>query len=274
MSAGDPLPAGEGLRPRLTASIMTHDSLALLPACVAALSFCDEIVLVDDRSTDGTQAWAAAQGLRVCSRELDNLPNQRRFQRDTAAGEWLLIIDADEVVTPALAREIRATLDARPTADAFFLRLDNVLPAFWPRRVHYRTGQKRLLRRSAVDWAPADWVHAPVLHAGRAPWLQGHMVHHSFDSVPHLFRKQLQYGLSGGRHLHARGKRTSLFGLLGHALAAFLKFFFGRGLCWQGPGGLIVATALTGSTFIKYATLWELQHGTPVAPRQKVPGER
>lgn len=202
---------------RLSASVMTHNSLSWLPRCVEALAFCDEVVLVDDGSTDGMLEWAARQGPRVrfVHRHLDNLPSQRRFQRDTAQDEWLLIVDADEVVTPGLAREVLAAIDAPGAPDAFHVNQLNVLPASWPGAVKYRTSQKRLLRRSAVDWTSAVWVHAPVVHRGRAGRLRGHLEHQSFDSVPHLFKKQLVYGLSTGRQLHARGRRPSLAPIAG-----------------------------------------------------------
>ena len=253
---------------------MTHNSVALLPGCVDALSFCDEIVIVDDRSTDGTIAWAREKGLRVEARVLDNLPNQRRFQRDTARGEWLLIIDVDERVTPELATEIRALVDGAAPHDAYFITQRNVLPEAWPTRVAYTTSQKRLLRRTAVDWEPADWVHAPVKHRGRAGRLRGELLHASFDSVPHLLKKQLHYGLSTGRHLHRKGARPGFFSIARHSIAAFLKFYFLRGLVWQGTGGFIVATSLSISAFVKYATAWELRFGEPTNPRDRVPGQQ
>jgi glycosyltransferase involved in cell wall biosynthesis len=261
---------------RLSASVMTHNSLDLLPRCVEALAFCDEVVLVDDHSTDGTLEWAQAQGerVRVVHRRLDNLPSQRRFQQETARGEWLLIVDADEVVTPELAREIRAAIDAPGAPDAFHVPQKNLLPAFWPRPVRFFTSQKRLMRRAAVTWGEAEWVHAPVVHPGRAGRLRGHLVHWSFDSVPHLLKKQLHYGLSTARHLHRQGKRTSLGGIVVHVAVAFFKFYFVRGLVLRGTGGFVVAASLAGSAFVKYAALWELGHGAPASSRERVPGER
>lgn len=92
--------------------LLAKNEEANLPRCLEALGWCDDIVLVDDFSTDGTARVAAAFGARVVQRRLDSFAGQRNWALDTVPFKhcWVLHLDADEVVTPALRDEIVATV--------------------------------------------------------------------------------------------------------------------------------------------------------------------
>jgi glycosyltransferase involved in cell wall biosynthesis len=261
---------------RLSATIMTHNSMATLPACLASLEFCDEIVVVDDRSSDGTVEFlhqvAAADALPALSgklrffrRELDTFSAQRRALQEVADGDWLLVVDADETVSPKLAREMLELLANCPRANAFVVPMKNMLPAHWPRQIHFTSHQRRLLRSSAVRWIPTESVHATANFAGRPGKLHHPIIHHSFDSLEHLWRKQLAYGRNGARVRYGQGRRASLPGLALRSTVAFLKYYFAKGLFRFGIGGLIAAGALACESFIKYSALWTLD-GRPPGP--------
>lgn len=261
---------------RLSAALSTKDSMATLPACLDSLDFCDEIVVVDDHSTDGTWEHLQARGgkVRPFQRRLDSLARHRRALVEQTRGQWLLIVDADEAALPGLGDEIIALLDSEPRQDAFHVPQKNLLPAHWPRSVHFWTSQKRLLRKGAISWSDSQWVHTPAVHRGRAGRLRHGLLHHSFDSVMHLTRKQLAYGRSGAQHFHRRGRKAGFWTTVGHTLGAFLKYYLGKGLVWRGMGGFVVAFSHAFYAFTKYALLWELSHGRAESERSAVPGDR
>src|SRR6476659_3844703 len=105
------MPAPSG-RAGLSACIITLNEADRIDACIESLAFCDEIVLVDSVSTDGTRERAAARGARVLGRTFDGYRTQKAYAVDTAQNDWVLCLDADERVTPALREEIERERDA------------------------------------------------------------------------------------------------------------------------------------------------------------------
>lgn len=263
---------------KLSACVMTKNSMRTLPACLASLEpFCDEVVVVDDESTDGTWEFLEVRQregkVRPLQRRLDTFATHRKWMCAQAQGEWLLIVDADEEALPGLGDEVRALLATHPTPHAFHVPQQNMLPAHWPKPVWFWTSQKRLLRAGKVTWAESEWVHVPALHEGRAGRLRSGIKHHSYDSVMHLLKKQLYYAQSGAKH----GANRETVGLPRIAIKtsyAFLKFYVFKGLLRFGVGGLVVSLALSFHAFAKYALLWEEHLGARPLERAEVPGER
>ncbi|MCI0569864.1 MAG: glycosyltransferase family 2 protein [Myxococcaceae bacterium] len=259
----------------LSAAVMTKDSMGTLEACLDSLDFCDEIVVVDDFSTDGTWEYLQSRGgqVRAFQRKLDTFASHRRALAEATRGEWILIVDADERAMPGLGEEVRDVLRRGARHDAYHVPQKNVLPDHWERPVFFWTSQKRLLRKGRVRWADSQWVHVPAIHEGKAGRLTHGLHHRSYDSVSHLLRKQLVYAQSSARHFHARGRRASMLRACLHTAGAFLKFYVAKRLFRFGMGGLTVASALAFHAFAKYALLWELGSGAPATERARVPGE-
>ncbi|ATB32130.1 glycosyltransferase family 2 protein [Melittangium boletus] len=259
----------------LSAAVMTKNSLRTLKDCLDSLDFCDEIVVVDDHSTDGTWEYLQSRGgkVRAFQRKLDTFASHRRAMCSRARGQWVLIVDADENALPGLGEEIRELLSQNPRHDAYHVPQKNTLPDHWPRPVHFWTSQKRLLRLGKVRWADSEWIHVPAIHEGKAGRLKHGLRHRSYDSVSHLLRKQISYAQSGARHFHSLGRRASLMKACTHSTGAFIKFYLLKGLFRFGMGGLTVATALSFHAFAKYAFLWELGSGVAESERELVPGD-
>src|SRR5882724_10720666 len=99
---------------KLSAYLIVKNEARDLPACLDSVKgLADELVVVDDQSTDGTAALAAERGAKVFSRKLDGFGSQKQYALEQCTGEWVFSIDADERVTPELAQEIKAHL-AKP----------------------------------------------------------------------------------------------------------------------------------------------------------------
>ena len=101
--------------PPLTVTVITLNEAANIEACLAAVDWVDDIVVVDSGSTDGTVERAKARGARVIQREWPgSYAAQKNFAAEQTKHDWILSLDADERVTPALADEIRAILAGDP----------------------------------------------------------------------------------------------------------------------------------------------------------------
>lgn len=261
---------------RLSATIMTKDSMTTLSACLESLSFCDEIIVVDDFSTDGTWEYLRSQWPRVTAfqRKLDTFSAQRRALHERVNGDWMLILDADEVATEELKDELATLLAGEPQHVVYRVPQKNMLPQTWARPVWFWTSMKRLLKTGAVHWDETPWVHAPATYSGSTGKLEGAIIHYAYDSVNHLVRKQISYGRNGARQYHAEGRKSSLFHLLWHSTSSFLKYYVLKGLFRFGAGGFIVAAAQALHVFQKYAVLWELQtRRGEIEERDQVPLE-
>ena len=105
-------------RPRLSACIITLNEADRIGACIDSLAFCDEIVVVDSGSGDGTRELAAARGARVLQRAFDGYRSQKDFAVRSAAHDWVLCLDADERVGAALRASIESARDIIPSRES------------------------------------------------------------------------------------------------------------------------------------------------------------
>src|SRR3954468_6992349 len=114
-SATDMATSGNGVsgrRPTVSAVILAHDEVDLIRGCVASVTWADERIVIDDGTTSEIGELAAAAGARVVVRPWRGFPQQRNNGLSLATGDWLLFVDADERVPPALAREVRRQIEA------------------------------------------------------------------------------------------------------------------------------------------------------------------
>src|SRR5712691_10340428 len=169
-------------REKLTAIVPTFNEEANIPDCLASLSFADEILVVDSFSTDGTVELArSVPKVRVLQHAYEGNGPQCNWAMDQASHSWILVVDADERVTPALAEEIGALLQSGPAADLYRLRRDNLFLGRVMRGSGWgRDRLARLFRRAAARY-PERRVHADI-EAPAAPTLAAPLLHHTFRS--------------------------------------------------------------------------------------------
>jgi glycosyltransferase involved in cell wall biosynthesis len=154
--------------PKISACIIARDEAPRLPACLASVAFCDEVVLVDSGSTDDTVKIATAAGARVIEQPWLGFPAQRNVALDNALGEWVLEIDADERVTPDLATEILSFIADPPAeVDLGGLPLSNLfLGRFLGPSAKYPEYRRRLLRRESYRHEESRTVHEGLIPHG------------------------------------------------------------------------------------------------------------
>ena len=179
----------------LSVVVLARDEEANLPRCLAALAFAGEVVVVDDGSRDGTAAVAGAHGARVVEHAMVSFADQRNWAMQSAGllHPWVLHLDADEVVTPALAAELAARLDAAPAGVCGFhlarktmmgerwLRFSATYPVYVPRVVRRdRVRFEAFGHGERVGWADGafKYLREPCLHynfsKGWADWFDRH----------------------------------------------------------------------------------------------------
>jgi glycosyltransferase involved in cell wall biosynthesis len=244
--------------PRLSAILITRNEAANLPDCLASLSFCDEIVVVDQASTDDTAAIAAQTGARVVQKpDFAGFGSQKQAALDAARGDWVLSIDADERVPEALAQEIVAAMASgahdgyRINRRTWFLGRYLRHGGWYPDRV------LRLARRAAARFS-ADAVHEELLVDGSVGDLRADMLHMSYRTIDDVLAKQRRYVLLSAQARRDRGAQGGLAAALLRSLFTFLKCYLLQLGLLDGSRGLAAALARAQESFWRYLAVgWE-----------------
>ncbi|MBN2497285.1 MAG: glycosyltransferase family 2 protein [Deltaproteobacteria bacterium] len=257
--------------PSLSAAVLVYNGARTIERCIEQLGFCDEIVVVDDGSTDGT--WELIQRLPVRSiqHSHETFAEQRAYARDLTTGEWLLTMDADEYVTPELRAAIRRAI-ARTGRDGFYLRRRNPYP-LGLRGAHW-SWHPRLVRRDRSRWLPTDSPHAPLDTRGlRLRKLRGaHLEHEPVGDLASALRKSINRNIILAEQLRARGRRVGAWRLLASTLARFFKMYFRGGGFRHGRDGFVWACSMAFEPFAKYAMLIARHPAVRTAAQDGGPG--
>jgi glycosyltransferase involved in cell wall biosynthesis len=216
----------------VSAFIITKNEQTRLPGTIAALQpWIDEIIVVDSGSTDETVAIAREMGAKVYHRDWTGYGDQKRFAERLCRNDWLLNIDADEVVTPALSDEI-SSLFKRMKAlkpGAYKLKILNVYPGDKaPRPLANDYNVVRLYHRSVGHFRDHPIYDRVVLKNTRPAQLKNPIYHYPYTSFEHLITKNNRFSSFRSVNSKNYNKRFLAFRLLYEFPVTFIKFFFFR----------------------------------------------
>jgi glycosyltransferase involved in cell wall biosynthesis len=244
MSAAERMAANPDRRPpTLSALVVAHNEADQLAACLECLGFADEIVVVLDRCTDDSQNIARRFGARTVEGAWEIEGPRRMAGIAACRSDWILEVDADERVSPALAAEIRNALaEARP--GYFYIPYDNYIG---DRRVRYGWGAGwgvsatvRLFSKGAKLWGDQR-IHPKLTLTGEERWLQNRMMHYVDTDISDMLRRLDRYTTARARDLRASGQLGSLAGNVRRLFSRFYKCYVGRKGYREGPYGFLIA---------------------------------
>ena len=181
---------------RLSVLILATNEKEDLPACIESVKgLCDEIIVIDGDSTDGTVAVAENLGAKVFNRRFDNFTQQRRFGLSRASGDWILSLDADERVTPALAQEISAILRLTTNYDGYQIPFE---VSFMGKIMRFsglgNESHLRLFRKDKVELASGRSVHEVYqLASDKIGKLEGKITHRPYRDITEYLLKCESY---------------------------------------------------------------------------------
>jgi glycosyltransferase involved in cell wall biosynthesis len=251
--------------PKLSVTVITRDEEANVGRALESVAWADDIVVVDSGSTDRTVEVARRYTDRVFVREWPGYSAQKNHAATLTRHDWILSLDADERVTPALAREIRTRLEQEPPEKGYRIPRVTRHLGRWIRSTDwYPDFQLRLYDRRAGQWV-ARHVHESVAVEGRPGTLSSEIEHYAYRDLAHHFETMQRYTDLAARQLYEEGARTGLAGLALHPPFAFLRNYVLRGGFKDGVPGLIVSGMNAFYVFLKLAKLWERQQ-TPRVP--------
>ena len=258
------------MREPLSVLIPTKNESANVADCIASARWAEEVVVVDSESTDGTLESARAAADRVLEHEYVNSAAQKNWALPQLTHRWVLIVDADERVTPALRAEIERVLADPARADGYWIRRDNrfigkpIRGAGWQ-----RDKVLRLFDRTKGAYQPIH-VHEEVEVKGRVGFLRERLEHDTYRDLDHYFEKFLRYTRWSAADLKARGVRASGPRLFFRPFGRFLRQYVLEGGFRYGRHGLVLCMLAAFSVFTKYARLWEDEVGAaPTPPKSR-----
>jgi glycosyltransferase involved in cell wall biosynthesis len=244
-------------RRRLSAAIITKDEEANIERCLKALSFADEIVVVDSGSTDRTIEICKQYGCRVVRTGWMGFGRNKQMAVDSASNDWVLSIDADEEVTPELAREIEAVLSGDSIRSGYKIRWLSCYLGKWIRHSGWGSKYKLKLFDRTKGRFTDDMLHETVNLDGEAGRLKAVLRHYTYPDLDAVARKAQAYADMAAGEMYSEGKRASLADAYLHAFWTYLKtLFFNLGFL-DGWMGHVLATNTAYAVFLKYLRLWE-----------------
>ncbi|GHB26351.1 putative glycosyltransferase RP128 [Pseudovibrio japonicus] len=241
--------------------ITKNEEDRVLSAINSVKEWVDEVIVVDSGSSDRTVPIAEEAGAKVYFNEWDGYGKQKRFAEDLCRNTWLLNIDADEEVTPALAEEMTRLFAPTPPEDIYKVHIVDVFPhEKHPAKWAYGYWQYRLYDKDKGRFSDSP-VHDTVrpYEGAKIVKLKGKVGHRSQRSIQFTVEKLNRYSDMQVQDLVHRGRKLSSLRLITEFPIAFLKSYFIRRSFLYGWWGLVIAYNHAYSRFVRVAKYYEKQ---------------
>lgn len=249
-------------RNAISAIIIAKDEEKNIDRCISSLKECTSeiIVIIDSCTKDKTEAIVKRHGVYYEIRDWEGYVKTKVYAISKTSYNWILWIDADEVVTVELAEEInKLNLSASEVIaysvprKAFFLGKWIKHSGWYPGRVI------RLFNKKNINFAE-NTVHEHLLIGSSAVKLKNDLEHWTDPSIEHYFHKFNNYTSLAAEELYARQKKANILDIILRPAFIFNKMFFFRLGFLDGMHGFIIAIFSSAYVFTKYCKLWELQN--------------
>jgi glycosyltransferase involved in cell wall biosynthesis len=245
---------------KVSAVIITYNEERLIDNTLSRLWWCDEIIIVDSGSTDKTLSICKRYGCTVYTRSFDGFGEQKKYGVFQAKNDWILCLDADEVLTDSLIAEIGSEL-GHPRLDyAGFAFPRNLV--FMDRVFHYGKEANapivRLFNRNRGNWDGAV-VHEKVCLDGPVKQLSGKLLHYSYHSYSQFLVKINLYSSFGAQKLYEKKRNKSKLVVALAIPFNFIKYYILDRNFLNGYGGFAWSVLNCFYHFLKYLKLYELQ---------------
>lgn len=242
----------------LSIVIITLNEEANLARTLESVVWADEIVVLDSGSTDRTRQIAESFHTRFFSEPWKGFAAQKNSALQKATGDWILSLDADEEVEPALAVEIRETLTGNPSEIGFRIPRKNFFLGRWIRHGGFYPDPKlRLVRRGAGAFEDR-LVHEDMCAQGPTAKLRNHLLHHAYPTLDSYLDHMNRYSSLGAEMRAA--KKAAAFSFMDIVIRPRLTFFYNyflRGGFLDGREGLLLHLYHANYVSWKYAKAWE-----------------
>ncbi len=250
------------LKPTIAAVVLTKNEEADLEKCLKSLSFASDIFVIDSLSSDKTLQIAKKYKAKIFSRELDTFAAQRNFAlTKVATYNWVLMVDADEVVEKDLAKELQ--FFAKDIyLDGVQVPRKNYIFGKWIKHTDWYPDHRLVFFRPKMVTYTGD-VHETVSFVkgnGTVATTTANLIHHNYESVSEFVVKNLvDYPMHYAKQLDSEKIKFSALDLLSKPLGEFMRRFFLTEGYKDGLYGLVLSALMGVQTLVAYCYLWEIQ---------------
>ena len=240
----------------LSVVIVTKNEEANIEDALKSVADAQEIVVVDSFSADRTVEICRKYTDKVHQQEWQGFARQKQTAVDFAQGPWVLILDADERVTPELKAEIRDSM-AQSRCNGFYLPRENYFIGEWIRHGGWWPDHTlRLFRKDRGRLEPRE-VHEKVVVDGAVGYLKNPLRHFTYRSISDFMERMERYSTLAAREIIRKGGRAGVSSLMLKPGATFIRMYVLQRGFLDGTRGLVLAALYSYYTFLKYAKVWE-----------------
>ncbi|CAN5135219.1 glycosyltransferase family 2 protein [soil metagenome] len=246
----------------LSAVVLARNEEENINRCLQSLTFCDEIIVIDDNSTDKTVEIAKKHGATVYKRSLNrDFSSQRAYAVAKAKNDWILVVDADEEVSKGLQHEIQEVVGNDNQNRAYYLRRRD---HFWGHPVThgelssaYNQGFIRLFKKGAGEWRGE--VHETFMTAEPTGKLDHFIEHYPHQSITSFLQEINHYSTIRAEELNHAGHRPSLREMLFYPFGKFIYTYFIKMGYKDGAAGFVYSFLMSFHSFLVRAKLDQYQ---------------
>ena len=241
---------------RISAVIITRNEEKNIEEAIRSVEFCNEVVVIDDASSDNTPEIALKLGARVFTRTLENdFASQRNFGLEKAKSGWVLFLDADERVTLKLQKEILAEINKPSQIKAYFVKRNDII---WGKSFRFGETSKvkliRVARKGAGVWKRS--VHEVWDVEGPKGLFKFPLLHYPHPTLSHFIGEVNFYSSLHAKENAREGKRSSLIKIILWPKMKFFQNMLLRMGILDGLPGFVFAIVMSFNSFLSWAKLW------------------
>ncbi len=244
---------------KISCVVITYNESKNIRRCLQSVNWADEIVVVDAYSTDDTREIASAFTDKIHQLKWSGFGPAKEYARSKATGDWILSVDADEVVPGNLREEIQRITESQESLDGYFVpRRSNFLGRWIRHCGWYPDLVLRLFKKERGSFTDRV-VHEEVRVIGSTGRLRTDLLHYTDPDLDHYLKKLNRYTSLDALQLFRQGRRAGILDILFRPIITFVKMYFFRRGFSDGLPGLILAISSSFHVFSKYVKLWHLR---------------
>lgn len=243
------------MKTKISISIIAFNEAHIIEKCLEKLTWADEIVVVDSGSTDTTVDICSKYDCKVIFHPFENFGLQKQFALNQCSNDWVLSLDADEVLTDALIQEIQNL--SFDVAGYLVPRTHVFLNKIFKYGAESKRPILRLFNKNKGHFTP-NKVHETIEVNGTVSKLNNEMLHYTVFDIKTAIQKQIKYALLSGELMHEKNKKDSIFKIVIKFPFDFIRYYFLQRNFLNGYQGFTWSMFSAFCNYLKYATLKDL----------------
>jgi len=239
--------------------VLTKNEENHIEDCLKSVVWADEIIVVDDLSTDATLEIASRYAHRIISKKMEVEGAHRNWAYSQAKNNWVLSLDADERVTPELKDAIEKALEENIRFTGFTIRRRNYIGTYWVRRGGWHgKGQLRLFLKDKFRYEEVG-VHPRAFLEGECGHIKADLIHYSYEDFADFLAKLNTQSTQEALKWLKTGRKMSLFHAFRRTIDRFFRSYIGKGAWREGFMGFMISYFASLYQIASYAKFWEMK---------------